>query len=536
MPKFRRGKPLKELRKEKKLKENETEKLDAIEQKVSDSLETNLKMLKSILGEKTGDVVVRKFQIGGNKKYDAAAAYIDGMVNNATIDDFILRATMMNNRLSDPDEPVTKQDLFDIVKHYNLPIDEIDETDEMRKAIGFMLSGDTTIFIDGSKKAFDANTKGWEHRGVQEPRAEAVIRGPREGFNETLRVNTALIRTRLKDPDLRVKHLAIGERTNTNIAVIYIQGICEKSLVDQVVRRIKKIQMDGVLGSGYIEQMIEDNHWTPFPTVQYTERPDKAVANLLEGRIAIIVDGTPFTLIVPAVFSQFYQSPEDYYERFWIATFIRLIRLLALFLALLAPSLYIAFTAFHPEMIPSNLVVSIAAGRATVPFPSVIEAFIMEISIEILREASIRLPGIIGPTIGIVGALVIGQAAVQAGLVSPLMVIIVSLTTISSFASPSYNAAISVRLIRFPMMILAGTFGLYGIMLLMLLVLLHLCTLKSFGVPYIAPIAPSHLTDMKDVVFRAPLQWMARRPLTVAPVDDIRQNPKPKKGGNGDDQ
>lgn len=534
MPKFRRGKPLKELKKDKKLKENETKKLETIHDKISDDLETNLKSVKAILGQETGDVVIRKFQIGGKKRFQAAAAYIDGMVSNATIDDFILRATMMENRTTDPEEPVTKEDLFGIVKKYNLPIDEIGDTEEMRKAISFMLSGDTAIFIDGSQKAFDANTKGWEHRTVTEPRAEAVIRGPREGFNETLRVNTALIRTRLKDPDLRIKHLAVGERTNTNIALLYIDGVCEKALVKQVEDRIKKIQMDGILGSGYIEQMIEDNHWTPFPTVQYTERPDKTVANLLEGRIAIIVDGTPFTLIVPAVFSQFYQSPEDYYERFWIATFIRFIRLIALFLSLMAPSLYIAFTAFHPEMIPQNLVVSIAAGRATVPFPSVVEAFLMEISIEILREASIRLPGIIGPTIGIVGALVIGQSAVQAGLVSPLMVIIVSLTTISSFASPSYNAAISVRLIRFPMMILAGTFGLYGIMLVLLLVFLHLCTLKSFGVPYIAPVAPSHLTDLKDVVFRAPLQWMNKRPLTVAPVDDYRQNPN--QGGNDNGQ
>ncbi|HET7577754.1 MAG TPA: spore germination protein [Bacillales bacterium] len=536
MQRYRRAVRPKELRKEKKLKENEEKKLNAIEQKISPDLETNLAMLKGILGQKTGDVVIRKFQIGGNPEYNAFAAYIDGMVDNASINDFILRATMMENRLLDPGEPVTKDHLFSIVKRYNLPIDEIGETDEMRKAVSFMLSGDTAVFIDGSEKAFDCNTKGWEHRGVQEPRAEAVVRGPREGFTETLRVNTALMRLRLKDPDLRVKHFASGDRTNTNIAIFYIEGVCDDNLIKQVEGRIQNIEMDGILGSGYIEQLIEDNHWTPFPTLQYTERPDKAVANLLEGRIVIIVDGTPFSLIAPAVFTQFYQSPEDYYERFWISSFIRFIRLLALFLSLMAPSLYIAFTAFHPEMIPQDLVVAIAAGRSTVPFPSVVEAFIMAISIEILREASIRLPGIIGPTIGIVGALVIGQAAVQAGLVSPLMVIIVALTTISSFATPSYGAAISVRLLRFPMMIMAGTFGLYGIMLFLLLIALHLCTLKSFGVPYIAPIAPSHILDMKDVVFRAPLQWMSKRPVTVAPEQDIRKAPKQKQGGGENGQ
>ncbi|HET7656829.1 MAG TPA: spore germination protein [Bacillales bacterium] len=537
MTNFRKPKKPKELRKDKVLKDIEKKKTEAIEEKVSDDLDANLQTLKRILGEKTGDLVIRRFYIGANKDFSAAAAFIDGLADKTVIDQFILKTSMLDNRgmALDPNEPVTKKDLFEIVKKYSLTINELEETDEIKKAIRSMLNGDTAIFIDGNEKAFGANTKGWEHRSVEEPKAEAVIRGPREGFTETLRVNTALIRTRLKDPDLRIKHFAVGERTNTNIAIAYVEGVCEPTLLDQVERRIKKIEIDGVVGSGYIEQLIEDNHWTPFPTIQYTERPDKAVANLLEGRIIIIVDGTPFTLIAPAVFTQFYQSPEDYYERFWIGSFIRLIRLVALFLSLLAPSLYIAFTAFHPEMIPPDLVVSIAAGRATVPFPSVIEAFIMEISIEILREAAIRLPGMIGPTIGIVGALVIGQAAVQAGLVSPLMVIIVSLTTISSFASPSYNAAISVRLIRFPMMIMAGTFGLYGIMLLLLLVFLHICTLKSFGVPYIAPIAPSHIFDLKDVVFRAPLQWMERRPVTVDPVDDVRLNSK-KQGGGGNGQ
>lgn len=527
MPNFRKPKQLKEMKKDKVLKEIEKKKTDAIKEKISEDLEVNLKVMQRILGKNTGDLVIRRFYIGANKEYAAAAAYIDGMVNSVIMDQFILKTSMLDNRGMelDPNEPVTKQDLVDVIKKYNLTINELAETDEMKKSIQSMLNGDTAIFIDGNKKAFGANTKGWEHRSVQEPHAEAVIRGPREGFTETLRVNTALIRTRLKDPDMRVKNFISGERTNTNIALIYIQDVCDPNFLEQVERRIKKIEVDGILSSGYIEQMIEDNHWSPFPTIQYTERPDKAVANLLEGRVVIVVDGTPFTLIAPAVLTQFYQSPEDYYERFWIGTFIRFIRLLALFLSLLAPSLYIAFTAFHPEMIPPNLAISIAAGRATVPFPSVIEAFIMEISIEILREAAIRMPGKIGPTIGIVGALVIGQASVQAGLVSPLMVIIVSLTTISSFASPSYSAAISVRLIRFPMMIMAGTFGLYGIMLLMLMVLLHLCTLKSFGVPYIAPFAPNHILDMKDVVFRAPLQWMSRRPLTIDPVDNVRSNP-----------
>ncbi|HET7615402.1 MAG TPA: spore germination protein, partial [Bacillales bacterium] len=488
MQKFRKGIKLKEFRKDKVLKENEEKKYNAIDKKVSVDLDTNIQMVQGILGKKTGDLVIRRFHIGANKDYEAAALFIDGLADKAVIDEFIMKVNMLDNRLGDPNEPVTKQNLFDVVKRYSLTINELDESTEVRKAIRSMLNGDTAIFIDGSEKAFGANTKGWEHRAVSEPTAEAVIRGPREAFTETLRVNTALIRTRLKDPDLRVKHYAVGERTNTNIAVFYIDGVCEEYLIEQVEKRIEKIEIDGVVGGGYIEQFIEDNHWTPFPTIQYTERPDKVVGNLLEGRVAILIDGTPFSLLAPAVFTQFYQSPEDYYERFWIGSFVRIIRLISIFLALFAPSLYIAFTSFHPEMIPTDLAIAVAAGRSTVPFPSIVEALMMEVSLEILREAGVRLPGIIGPTIGIVGALVIGQAAVQAGLVSPLMVIIVSLTAIASFASPSYEASITIRLLRFPMMFAAGTFGLYGMMLFLLCILLHVCTLKSFGVPYVSPL------------------------------------------------
>ncbi|HET7629645.1 MAG TPA: spore germination protein [Bacillales bacterium] len=531
MHKFRKGIKLKEFRKQKMLKEAADRKINAIEDKIDADLDVNIKSVQKILGKNTGDLVIRRFNIGGKENFAAAAVFIDGLADKAIIDEYIIQSLELDTRSEDPTEPVTQQDLVELLKKYSLTINELSETNEMRKAIRSVLNGDTAIFIDGNEQAFGANTKGWEHRTVDEPRSEAVVRGPREGFTETLRVNTALVRLRLKDPDLRVKNFTVGERTNTNIAVFYIDGVCEDNLVKQVERRINKIEIDGIVGSGYIEQLIEDNHWSPFPTIQNTERPDKVVGNLLEGRVAILVDGSPFSLIAPAIFSQFYQSPEDYYERFWIGSFVRLIRLVSIFLALFAPSLYIAFTSFHPEMIPSDLAIAIAAGRATVPFPSIVEALLMEVSLEILREASVRLPGIIGPTIGIVGALVIGQAAVQAGLVSPLMVIIVSLTAIASFASPSYAASITIRLLRFPMMIAAGTFGLYGMMLFLLGILLHVCTLKSFGVPYISPVSPSHFTDMKDFVWRAPLQWMPKRPITIGPDDEKRMEPDKSGGG-----
>ncbi|MED4797818.1 spore germination protein, partial [Priestia megaterium] len=268
--------------------------------------------------------------------------------------------------------------------------------------------------------------------------SQTVVRGPRDSFTETLRTNTALIRRRIKSPKLWIESQQIGEFTKTDIALVYIDGIADEQVIQEVKERLSKIDIDGILESGYIEELIQDEDYTPFPTMHNTERPDSVAAGLLEGRIAILVDGTPFVLMVPALFIQFFQAAEDYYQRADISTLIRLMRYMAFFLALLTPSAYIALTTFHQEMLPFALLISIAAQREGVPFPAIIEAFIMEITFEILREAGVRLPRAVGSAISIVGALVLGEAAVQAGLVSPAMVIVVSITAISNFVSPVY--------------------------------------------------------------------------------------------------
>ncbi|WP_199622334.1 spore germination protein [Paenibacillus alkalitolerans] len=484
------------------------EKLSSLKElPLSANLKTNLELLEQTLG-KSDDFVVRQFYIGGGLNRQSAVVFIDGLIDSSIIDHFILKASMIDWSGNDPGS----QEIIEYIKNYGVPVNEAGQTDRLHKAVQSVLSGDSLLLTDGTPQALLLNTKGWEKRGVEEPRTEAVVRGPRNGFTETLRINTAQVRLRLKDPDLRVKNLTVGERGNTDVAVMYIEGLANKDIVDEVIRRIEAIKIDAAIDSGYIEQLIEDSHWSPFPLIQNTERPDKAVANLLEGKVLVISDGTPFVLIAPAVFSQFYHSPEDYYERFLISTLIRFIRVISMIMALLLPSLYIAFSSFHPEMIPSRLVIAMAAGRSTVPFPSIVEAFLMEVTMEVLREASVRLPGPIGPTIGIVGALVVGQAAVEAGIVSPIMVIVVALTTIGSFASPSYSAAIALRMLRFPMMMAAAMFGLYGIMLLIIIIIIHLCSLKSFGVPYLAPLTPFRSKDMKDTFFRAPLYRLRNRP------------------------
>ena len=469
---------------------------------LSPDLEANVSLIEEELG-KSDDLIIRRFQIKSGEA--AALVFLEPLVDRNAISEYIIQA-LNNTELS-----------------YSFPTtNEIELTDKLRSIIRKIMAGSSVLLIDGQSEACITNTRGWDRRGVEEPQTESVVRGARDGFTETLAVNAALVRYRLKDPKLRVRRLIVGARTQTDIMVLYLEGVADPPIVAEVIKRIEAINMDAVLESGYIEQMIQDRRWSPFPQIQNTERPDKFVANVLEGKVGILVDGTPFGLIAPAVLGQLYQSPEDYYERFYIASLIRFIRIISTTIALLLPSLYIAFSSFHPEMIPSRLVIAMTAGRSTVPFPSLVEALMMEIAIEILREASVRLPGPIGPTIGIVGALVVGESAVSAGLVSPIMVMIVAVTTIGSFASPSYSAAIAIRMLRFPVMIMAGLFGLYGIMLFIILILIHLSSIKSFGVPYLSPMSPLNVEAMRDLFIRFPHHLLKKRPGMFHPRDRVR--------------
>jgi spore germination protein KA len=304
--------------------------------------------------------------------------------------------------------------------------------------------------------------------------------------------------------------------------LIYLNGVAYEATVNEVKQRLLKINIDGVLESGYIEELIEDNSLSPFPQVDHSERPDKVSAAILEGRIAIVIDNTPFVLIVPAIFIQFIQSPDDYYERFPVGSLTRIVRLAAYFTSMTLPALYIALTSFHQEMIPTSLALSIAASREGIPFPSIGEAFIMEATFEILREAGLRLPKQAGQAVSIVGGLVIGQAAVEAGIVSQIMVIVVALTGISSFAIPAYHAAAAGRLIRFPLMILAAVLGLPGILAGLTIILIHLSGLRSFGINYLDPFTSPNVDQLKDAAVRAPWWTMFSRPGNVARKNALR--------------
>ncbi|MED3833479.1 spore germination protein [Peribacillus frigoritolerans] len=494
---------------------------------MSPDLQFNIDHIKKTLGN-SSDIVIRDFQAGKNGEIKLGIVYTDGLTDSASIQDLILDTLMVQIRNSDSDVEVP--DCFELIKSHTLPVGGIVEITEFQKLFNHVLSGDTMLLMDGSPKGLALGSRGWVDRGVQEPSSQTVVRGPKDGFTETLRTNTALIRRRIKDPNLWLETKQIGEKTQTDVAIMYLKGVANDKTVSELQSRLNRINIDAILESGYIEELIQDEVYTPFPTVYNTERPDAVAAAILEGRIAIMVDGTPFVLIVPALMVHFFQSSEDYYQRADIATLIRVLRYLSFFLALLTPSLYVAVSTFHQEMLPTPLLISLASQREGVPFPAFVEAMLMEVVFEILREAGVRMPRAIGSSISIVGALVIGQAAVEAGFVSATMVIIVSLTAICSFVFPANSMASAFRMLRFLFMILAATFGLYGIILGLIVMVLHLNSLRSFGLPYLAPNAPFILQDQKDNIIRMPHWSLLKRPRLISKNDTDRgdaSSPKP---------
>jgi spore germination protein KA len=475
--------------------------------------------------EKSSDIIVRNFCIGQEDSIQAAIIYADGLADTTVIQHFILNSLMdEKNHQVMIKEKLHPKELKDWVKNCIITVGDVWEISNFQTLFNSVLSGNTVILIDGISEAISAATTGWEERAVSEPTSQTVVRGPREGFSENLRTNTALVRRKIKDPNLQCEQKQIGRVTKTNLAVMYIQGIANEKIVEEVHHRLDRIDIGGILESGYIEELIQDDTYTPFPTIFNSERPDVIAANLMEGRVAILVDGTPFVLTVPCLFIQNFQVAEDYYQRADIGSLLRLLRIICFLIALLGPSFYIAVTTYHQEMLPTPLLISLAAQREGVPFPAFVEAMMMEAAFEILREAGIRMPRAVGQAVSIVGALVLGQAAVEAGVVSASMVIVVSITAIANFVFPAYNMAISVRILRFGMMMLAASFGLYGITVGLLALLLHLNSLRSFGVPYMAPISPLIPEDLKDTIIRFPQWALFTRPRLISQNNRKRQS------------
>lgn len=495
-----------------------------------EELETNLQAIRETLGNST-DIIIRNLPVGYEGNQSIAILYTDGLADQNIITDFIMKSVMLDIKLFDrADRKIAlPSDAIQALKNYALTIGDIKDVSDFDALYQALLSGDTIILIDGHKQGIVCSTPGWKDRAVTEPSAENVVRGPRESFVESLRTNTALIRRKIKDPNLWLETMQIGRLTRTDVAIMYMKGIANDKLVQEVRDRLNRIDVGSIFESGYIEESIQDETFSPFPTIFNSERPDVIAAALAEGRVAILVDGTPIALIIPTLFSSFLQAPEDYYQRADISSFVRLLRYLGILVSLFGPSMYVAFTTFHQELLPTQLLISSAAQREQVPFPAFIEALLMELTFEILREASIRMPRNIGAAISIVGTLVIGQAAVQAGIVSAAMVIVVSFTAISSFILPSYNMSIAFRLLRFPYMALAASFGLFGIIAGVIVLVLHLCSLRSFGIPYMAPFAPLIPADNKDSIIRLPHWMLGSRVRLINQSNITRRNSTPPK-------
>ncbi|MGO0123339.1 spore germination protein [Desulfothermobacter acidiphilus] len=473
--------------------------------RISSSLEENLTLVKRIM-EGNEDFEERLFYLGsGNKR--ALLIFLANMVERAQLNRQILENLMFR-------VPESRKIDLNLLREHVLTVAEICELQNFWDVFSCLAEGCAILFVEGESRALGLDVRGYERRAIEEPVTESTVRGPRDGFVEDVEENVMLIRRRLRTPNLVMEKVVVGRLTQSAVIVSYIKGLANPALVAEVKKRIAHIDMDAVYGFRYVEEMIVDNPYTFFPQAVCTERPDRVCGALTEGRVAILVDTTPFALIIPASLPMFLQTPEDYYHITGVSTAIRWLRYLAFIFSVVGSPLYVAISNYHPDMIPARLLFSLAAAREGVPLPAFLEAFMMEVAFELLREAGIRLPRQVGQAVSIVGALIIGEAAVRAGLVSPLMVIVVAATGIASFTVPSYEAGVPMRLLRFPLLFLAAVLGLFGVTVGLLAILIHLAGLRSFGLPYLSPLAPLKFYELRDVLVRAPFWAMDVRPGT----------------------
>ncbi|MGG3451019.1 spore germination protein [Domibacillus aminovorans] len=508
--------------------EQDDQNMETNKELLKTSLQENIQHVKQLLGN-SSDIVIREIQIGKKQLVKVCIFYTDGLVDTNSIQNFIMESIMLDIHTGQEQILSSQQNILQQLKDCILAVGDIRDVTEFSSLLTSLLSGDVILLVDGHAQGFTIGMRGGKDRGVMEATTETIIRGPKEGFTEKLRTNTALIRRKIKTPQLWLESKKIGKLTITDVGIMYINGIVNDKVVEEVHRRLDRIDIDGILESGYIEELIQDETYSPFPTIYYSERPDVVAAELLEGKVAILVDGTPIVLVVPGLFVSFIQSSEDYYQRTFFSSLNRMLRFFCILIALLGPSVYIALTTFHQEMLPTPLLIGLAAQREGVPFPAFIEALLMEIGFEILREAGLRMPRAIGPAMSIVGTLVIGTAAVDAGIVSAAMVIVVAITAVASFVLPSYAISQSFRMLRFPFMALAASFGLFGILVGFIALVLHMCSLRSFEVPYMSPFAPFIREDIKDTVIRVPIWRMFSRPRIISQKNNKRvQSSAPK--------
>ncbi|MFD2118050.1 spore germination protein [Paenibacillus yanchengensis] len=440
--------------------------------------------------QQSGDLVTVDVIIAGNEQ--ATICYVDSMIDHKKLEKMLELSRQSKELL----RPHQKNETFHTIE----------------EAAEHIILGETVFLFTESGYGIAVDTQGIKFRNVEEPISESTVKGPRSGFNESLQNNIALIRFHFPSVDLKVAYETIGQLSKLSVAILSIGGVANPDLVREVHNRLREIPIDAVLESNYIEEWLTDNHWSLFPLLESTERPDRVIGGLLDGRIAVLIQGSPFVLLLPFVFLQAFQVSEDYAWNFYIASSMRLLRLFCGLIGMLLPAFYVATITYHPELVPTPLLQSIAAAKEPVPFPAVIESFAMMIAFEIMREAGVRMPKQVGQAVSIVGALILGQAAVQAGIVSPIMVIVAALTGICTFTLPPTSINYVIRILQFVMTFLAALLGYVGIMMGLVLLMTYLASLRSFGVPYLAPAAPINLAELTDVIVRRPHILNRKRP------------------------
>lgn len=476
---------------------------------LSASLQENLDVLKQNM-QGCSDAVFKEFKFGNEQIVRGTIIFFDGLVDKNEIELNLLKPLLLELDMQSHDSRgLNNRNIINSIMDTVLTTAELKKVEDFEKLYHHIASGDTVLLVDGCAAALAAGTRSWQGRSIQTPENEVTVFGPKEGFTETLRLNTAMLRRRIKSHRFKMESFVLGSITQTDVVLCYIEGVAPGPLVSEIKDRLSKIEIDGVLDTGYLAEFITDDKYSLFSQTEHTEKPDRVCGQLLEGRAAIIVDGSPMAITLPVSFPQYMISPEDYYVHYIPASLFRLLRLTAFMAALLLPSLYVAVISYHHEMIPTPLLLTIAATRQGVPFPAFVEALLLDLTFELLREAGLRLPRGVGPAVSIVGALIIGDAAVRAGLVSTPMVVVIAATGIASFVSPSYNAAIIIRIARFGFLIAAGLLGFLGIMVGLLLLALRMASLSSFGLPYLYPLAPFDLSSMTDIIVRRP--WFKAR-------------------------
>jgi len=488
--------------------------------RVGRNLEVNIRTIQEAFGD-SRDLIIRRVHISP-LGLDAAVLFLEGMVDARLVSAALIEPLLSTHHGSSARAGTSA---IDTIERRLVSVANTRRTYLVREMLGAILSGEALLLLDGIEQALMANVRGWQARAITEATSDVVFKGPRDGFVETLQTNIALLRRRIKNQDLTFESIVLGQRTRTPVAIGYIRSLANEELLAELRRRLGRIEIDSVLDSQYVAELISDTPFSPVVSVASTERPDVVASRLLEGRVTVLVDGSPFALTLPSLFAEGFQSAQDYYYSPYFQSFLRIIRYAAFGFNILALPYYIAVTTFHQQLVPTPLLLTIAASKEGTPFPVAFEAAMMLLFFEVLRESSMRTPRALGQTVSIVGALVVGQTAVMAGIVGAPVVIITALTAISSFVVPAHVDSGAIA--RLLLIILASTTGFYGLAMGLIMMLVHVSSLSSFGVPMLSPVAPLHTGDMKDTPVRSPWWAMDTRPTASQPQDLEREASQP---------